>query len=219
MPQGSDAAEDQAWTRVFLVFTDPATYTTLLYLALSLPFGIFAFTWVITGLSLSVGLLVILLGFPLLVLMLGSIRALGLVEHRLAQLLLGLPLPPVPAILPQGGRWTERLGNLFRDSYTWTSLGYLLLRLPMGVLHFTALITCFTVSVAFMAIPFLRLPGAWEGDLLICGQPYSAADLPPAWLLLGLGFLGFLGLVGSMHLTRAFGRMQGWLVRQLLAQR
>ena len=40
------------------------TYTTLLYLLLSMATGILAFTYTVTGLSLSLGLAILIVGIP-----------------------------------------------------------------------------------------------------------------------------------------------------------
>jgi len=218
-PAQDEAEEDRPWPSALGVFAEPKAYSSILYLLLSLPAGIFAFTWVVTGLSLSLGLLILVIGFPLLLFFLGSCRALGLAEGRLVEALLDVRMPRRPPLLPEGLRWTNRLGNLFRDGYTWTSMVYLLLHLPLGILYFTAMVASFSLSFAFMAFPLLRIPGALEGELVCLGQTYGPASLPPMWMLLGVGALGFLGLLGSMHFALALGRAQGWLARQLLVKR
>lgn len=218
-PRSTEAdLEDRPWPTFFGVFADPKAYTSLLYLLLSLPAGIFAFTWVVTGLSLSLGLLVLVIGFPLLIFFLGSSRALGLAEGRLIEALLDVRMPRRPPILPEGLRWTDRLGNLFKDGFTWTSLLYLLLHMPLGILYFTLMVTSFVLSMAFTAAPFMRL-FPFDGDVVVLCNQFGPGNPPPLWLLLGLGFLGFLGLVGTLHLALALGRAQGWLARQLLVKR
>ncbi|MDP2876416.1 MAG: sensor domain-containing protein [Holophaga sp.] len=220
-PPTQEAAQgDRPWPSFFGVFSDPKAYTSVLYLLLSLPVGIFAFTWVVTGLSLSLGLMILVIGFPLLIFFLGSSRALALAEGRLVEALLDVRMPRRPTVLPAGLRWTERLGNLFKDGYTWTSLVYLLLHMPFGIFYFTAMVTSFSLSVAFMAAPLMRLFGNHvDGDFTILCSQYGPGNLPPMYLLLGLGFLGVLGLVGTLHLALALGRAQGWLARQLLVKR
>lgn len=220
-PRASQALdEDRPWPTAFGVFADPKAYTSVLYLLLSMPAGIFAFTWVVTGLSLSLGLLILVIGLPLLIFFLGSCRALGLAEGRLVEALLDVRMPRRPPLLPEGRRWTERLGNLFRDGYTWTSLLYLLLHLPLGIFHFTAMVTAFSLSFSFLAAPLIRVFGTHvDGDFTFFCTQYGPGNLPPMWMLLSLGALGFLGLLGSMHLALALGRVQGWLARRLLVKR
>ena len=218
-PVSDSEGGERPWPTVFGIFANPKAYTSLLYLLLSLPVGIFAFTWVVTGLSLSLGLLVLLVGLPLLVFFLGSFRALGLAEGRLVEALLDVRMPRRPPLLPGGRRWTERLGNLFKDGFTWTSLLYLLLRMPLGILYFTIGVTAFSLSFAFLAMPLARIPAALDGELCVFGQVYGPGCPPPMWMLLGLSCLGCLGLTASLHLALALGRLQGWLARMLLVKR
>ena len=79
--------------RFFGVVTDPHTYGALFYMLLSLATGIVYFTFVVTGVSLSAGLMILIIGIPLLVLFLGLIRVLSLVEGRIVEVLLGERMP------------------------------------------------------------------------------------------------------------------------------
>ena len=58
------------WGQFFGVIVDPRTYGALFYMLLSLATGIVYFTVVTTGLSLSLGLLILIIGIPMLVLFL-----------------------------------------------------------------------------------------------------------------------------------------------------
>ena len=73
----------------FGVVVDPRTYGALFYMLLSLATGVVYFTVVTTGVSLSLGLMILIIGIPLLVLFLGLIRVLSLVEGRIVEVLLG----------------------------------------------------------------------------------------------------------------------------------
>ena len=218
-PARAPEEPERPWPGLFGIFTEPRAYTTLLYLLLSFVTGIFAFVWVATGLSLSLGLLVIIIGFPLLLFFLGSVRALGLAEGRLVEALLDVRMPRRPPLMPEGRRWTERLANLFRDGYTWTSLLYLLLMLPLGILHFTLTLVSFVLSFALMAIPLAKFCGDFGGEMEVFGKVYGPDVVPPLWILVGIAFVGILALAGSLHLALAQGRLQGWLARQLLVKR
>src|SRR3954471_13075393 len=68
------------WGRFFGVLADPLAYSSLFYLLLSLATGIFYFTWAVTGLSLSLGLCVLIFGIPFAVFFISTVRALSLVE-------------------------------------------------------------------------------------------------------------------------------------------
>ena len=82
--------------RFFGVAADPRTYGALLYMLLALPIGILYFTWAVTGVSLSAGLAILIIGVPFFVLFMGSVYALSLMEGRLVEVLLGQRMPRRP---------------------------------------------------------------------------------------------------------------------------
>ncbi|MCK4237440.1 MAG: sensor domain-containing protein, partial [Candidatus Krumholzibacteria bacterium] len=77
-------------SRFFGVLADPRAYAAFLYMLFSLATGIVYFTWAITGLSLSAGLVVLIIGLPFFGLFLLSVRGLALVEGRIIEALLGV---------------------------------------------------------------------------------------------------------------------------------
>src|SRR4029077_8928381 len=77
----------------FNVMSDPRTYGALLYMLLSLATGIFYFTWTITGIALTLGFAILIIGIPFALLFIGSVRVLALVEGRIVEGLLGVRMP------------------------------------------------------------------------------------------------------------------------------
>jgi Putative sensor len=141
-------------------YTERRTYRILLYLLLGLPVGIFDFVLVVTGLALGLGLLVTLIGIPILVGTLFVARALATFERRLAWSLIDAPMPRLPLRRdePRGVFWA-RLRGLIRSRRTWAELAYLLLRLPLGIIDF----------VVAVSIVGLMLQGAVEPLLVAAG--------------------------------------------------
>jgi len=124
------------------------TYAVVAYLLLGLPLGIMEFTLVVTGLAIGLGMLVTVLGIPLLVVTLLLIRALAALERRLAWSLLGASMPRCVPASDEGDRlFWARLRRLLGSRRTWTEMGFLLLRLPLGVIGFTIAV----VVVSLMA--------------------------------------------------------------------
>ena len=58
-------------------------------MVLALATGIFYFTWVVAGVSMSAGFAVLIIGVPFVILYFGSVRVLSLVEGRLVEVMLG----------------------------------------------------------------------------------------------------------------------------------
>src|SRR5271156_4594937 len=66
--------------RFFGVFLDPRAYTSLFFMILSLATGVIYFTFVVTGLSLSAGFAVLVVGVPFFLLFIGVARVIALGE-------------------------------------------------------------------------------------------------------------------------------------------
>ncbi|MBU6298798.1 MAG: sensor domain-containing protein, partial [Alphaproteobacteria bacterium] len=132
----------------FNVISDPRTYGALLYMLLSLITGIFYFTWTITGISLTAGFALLILGIPFALLFIGSIRLLSHVEGRIVESLLGVRMPRrlPPTTVPDESILTQ-IKEALIDMRTWTSMFYLLLMLPLGVAYFVVAVVGLSVSI------------------------------------------------------------------------
>ena len=95
--------------RFFGVYADSRAWGALLYMLIAFVTGIFYFTWVVTGLSLSVSFAIFIFGLPLALLFLLSVRGLALLEGRLVEALFGVRMPRRPLFTQQGLKWLERL--------------------------------------------------------------------------------------------------------------
>ena len=156
-------AERPWYARFFGVIAEPRTYASLFYMLLALATGIFYFTWVVTGVSLSAGLAVLIIGIPFVILYFGSIRVLSLVEGRLVEVMLGERMPRRPLYSGRGKPLLERIKELFTDPRIWATQLYFLLMLPLGIAYFTVVATLLALSlsaglaVLIIGIPFVIL--------------------------------------------------------------
>src|SRR5690606_15039117 len=101
--------------RFFGVAADPKTYGAIFYSILALATGIFYFTWVVTGISLSLGLSMIIIGIPFVILFLGSVRLRSLVEGRIVEVMLGERMPRRPVYADRDRPVLTRIGEMFTD--------------------------------------------------------------------------------------------------------
>lgn len=200
--------------RFFGVAADPRTYGALFYLLLAMATGIFYFTWVVTGLSLSLGLAVLIVGVPFVVLYFGSVRVLSLVEGRLVEVMLGERMPRRPLYAARGKPWLQRIGEMFTDPRTWSTQLYFLLMLPLGIAYFTLAVTLLSVSVGCIVAPFAAMLGdaGWIqlDGVTIAGGPYWTW---PLWTLAGV-----LLLFATLHLARGLGHLHAQLAKHLLVK-
>jgi uncharacterized membrane protein len=203
-----------AWGRFFGVFADPRAYASLFYMVLAMATGIFYFTWVVAGFSVSLGLSVTIVGIPLLILFFGSVRVLSLVEGRIVEVMLGERMPRRPLYTARGRSLWQRIGDMFTDPRTWSTLLYFLLMLPLGIVYFTIAVTLLAVSLSFIASPLALLPGI---ELDVWMFELNLPERAP-WLLPLLSLVGIALLFATMHVARGIGRLHGLLAKHLLVK-
>ncbi|MGH8084662.1 MAG: sensor domain-containing protein [Lysobacter sp.] len=210
--------------RFFGVVADPRAYAALFYMLLALATGIFYFTWIVAGVSISLGLAVLIIGIPFVILYFGSIRVLSLVEGRIVEVMLGERMPRRPLYSTRGQPLLQRIIGLFTDPRIWGTQLYFLLMLPLGVAYFTVTVTLLLMSLSFIAAPLAVWFGGLETSAQIGGWQLMAWDggqastSLQAWQLpLALVF-GVLLLFATLHLVRGIGRLHGQLAKHLLVK-
>ena len=203
--------------RFFGVAADPRTYGALFYMVLSLATGTFYFAWVVTGVSVSLGMSVLIIGIPLIVLYFGSVRLLSLVEGRIVEAMLGERMPRRPLYSERGKPWLQRIADLFTDPRSWSTQLYFLLMLPLGIGYFTAAVTLLAVSLAFIAAPVAVLFGSISGGLWL--DNIQVGSEQGWWWQLPLLFVaGVVLLFTTLHLVRFVGQLHGQLAKHLLVK-
>ena len=130
----------------FGVVAEPQSYINILYLLLGLPLGIAYFVFLVTGISVGAGLIIIWVGVPILALVLAGSWAICEFERILAVTLLKEEIPrttrgrstvtDAQALSSVErffvGAW-RRLKSHLSERLTWTGMLYLLLKFPVGV--------------------------------------------------------------------------------------
>jgi hypothetical protein len=200
--------------KLFGVFADGRAYGALLYMLLSLVTGIFYFTWAVTGLSMTAGLAALIVGIPFAILFFASVRGLALLEGRLVEVMLGERMPRRPAYADREQPLLSRIGAMFADPRTWSTLLYQLLMLPLGVIYFTLAVTALSLAVAIALLPVLE---AVSGRPAMVWWNDYALSLPlwttPLTMLCGLALL-----LLTLHGARGIGAAHGTLAKHLLVR-
>jgi len=205
--------------RFFGVAVDSHTWGALFYMLLALGTGIFYFTWAVTGLSLSLGLAVLVIGIPFMILFLGTVRALSLLEGRIVETMLGVRMPRRPPYPTNGSKsFWGRVGAIFTDGRTWTTMFYMILMLPLGILYFTLTITFLSISLGFIATPILKALSVADVIYLQCGIPHWLCDNNywPLAILTCIG--GVFLLFATLHMVRGLGKLHGAIAKGLLVR-
>ena len=208
------AERKSALGRFFGVAADPRAYASLFYMVLALATGVFYFTWVVAGVAMSLGFAILIIGIPFVILFFGSVRVLSLVEGRLVEVMLGERMPRRPLYSVRGRSIWQRIGDMFTDPRSWSTLLYMLLMLPLGIVYFTIAVTLVSTGVSLAASPLALLPGVnmhvWMGGIDL------VADAP--WLLPLAAVAGIALLFLTLHLARGIGRLHGQLAKHLLVK-
>ena len=204
--------ERGAVARFFGVLADPRAYSSLFYMLLALATGIFYFTWTVTGVSMSAGFMVLIIGIPFALLFLGTIRLLSLLEGRLVEVMLGVRMPRRPVYRAKDDNVLKRVGQFLVDPRTWSTLLYMLAMLPLGIIYFTIAVTGLSLVLSFLFAPIWTLFDTqliWFGGGMVVVHWWEAALL---------SVVGFVGLVVLMHLARGIGYLHGQLAKLLLVK-
>ncbi|MGQ0742660.1 MAG: sensor domain-containing protein [Alphaproteobacteria bacterium] len=218
----------------FGVISDPRAYGALLYMLLSIATGTFYFTWLAAGLSISIGTLILIIGIPIALLFIGSIRVLSLVEGRIVEGLLGVRMPR--RLPPQhAGEETiwAKIKSALADIRTWSSMAYFALMLPLGVAYFSVAVTLLTTSLVTTgsAIGSLvtgrELIQYWDYTDFNIATGLSNVDpeiealahffnTAPGLILLAL--LGILLLFITLNIAKGIGWVHGRIAEALLVR-
>lgn len=208
----------------FGVVSDPQSYLNILYLFLAFPLGIFYFVFLVTGISLGFGLLIVWVGVPVLVLVLVGSRVLGELERVLAIGLLKEDIPsaagesisgPVVDVqdLSAGerlfiGTW-RRLKAHLGNRLTWISMLYLFLKFPVGIASFVIAVTLISVTGALLAAPIYYSP---------TDMSWSVWTIDTLWEAFVLTLIGIPMVFISLHLMNGMAVVSGQLARVMLGK-
>lgn len=203
----------------FNVVSDPRTYGALLYMLLSLVTGIFYFTWTVTGISLTIGFAILIFGIPFAILFIGSIRVLSHVEGRIVEGLLGVRMPRrlPPATQTDETIWS-RIRDGLTDSRTWSSMFYMLLMLPLGIVYFVVAVTGLAVSLGISAGSIYSLITNDASHIHVDEVPWLEHLLHTAPGLILFALLGLLMFFVVLHVARGIGWLHGRIAEVLLVR-
>ena len=159
-----------------------------------------------TGLSLSLGLAILIIGLPVFLGFIGIARVISLGEGRLLEAVSGerMPRRPVHPGAPDG--LVARMLEMLKDARTWTTLIYLVMMLPLGTVYFTTAVTGISLGVSLLLVPVVGVAQRlgwwlpWENDVWILFNP-AWLDTPVGWVFCVVS--GIVVLTTLLHGARA----------------
>lgn len=201
----------------FGVLADARTYGALLYMMLALFLGLFYFAWTVCGLMITAGCAVLIFGIPFALLFIGSIRMLSHLEGRVVESLLGVRMPRRLPVATADEGLLARIRDAVLDIRTWTSMFYLLLMLPLGLIYFTVALAGLSVSLVTPAVAVYDL-FTDQSHFRFDAVPWLNHMLQTAPGLIVLAALGLILFVVLLHIVRAIGWLHGRIAEGLLVR-
>lgn len=199
--------------RFFGIVRDPRAYAALLYTLLALPLGLVYFTWMTTGITLSLGLLPLIIGLPFIGLFLLSVHGLAVVEGRIVESLLGIRMPRRVVFSKRHLGWWGQMKTWLADGKTWTTIAYFLLMILVGNLYFIVVALMAVLSLGLIAAPFVEL--LIRVSLLDANTTLSVFPIWAIWISIPSGLLDW---VLTLHLARIIGRWHGRMAKSMLVR-
>lgn len=210
----------KAYPGFFGVFADPRAWGGLVYMLISLITGTLYFSWAVTGLSTSLGVMVLIIGIPITIIFLLSFRGIAFLEGRLVEALLGERMPRRASFTDSSLPWIERLKILLTGKATWLSWIYMILMLPIGIIYFTVMVTLIALAVGFVASPAAVVYMIASGlPVTIIHTANFSWVMSPALAILTSLVIACLGMgiaTTTMHIARWVGKVHGKFAKALL---
>jgi uncharacterized membrane protein len=229
--------------QLFAVYLQPKTYLHIGYLLLQFPLGLLYFMYIIIAVLMVAVLLITWIGIPLGILFLLSIFGLAWFHGRVSEAFLGIRMPqkrknlmPEEATQQNSNSTLQDLKNIihFTSTKTWekmkamlkdrrlyTSLLYLFLTFPLGIIYFCGFALLFSSAISLIISPL--------ADTLIA--PLSIELFNSTWDHVGLPWFGttpytiaypVLGIIlftGALHLSNILAIVHGTMTKELLVKR
>jgi signal transduction histidine kinase len=208
----------------FEVARQKQTYLNLLYLLGAFPLGILYFVLLVVGLSLGFSLLIVWVGIPILLATIIMWQGFASVERFLVRNWLRVPVPYRKDPRLAGISWTKQFTARLRSPVTWTSLVYLFIEFPFGILAFTLVVTLLSASISlvFGWLAYLINTSIYNA----MGGGYNSYELfvkingqiePGAMIFfLFLAVLGIFATFASLHVLNGLAYAWGHFARLML---
>ncbi|KUL50068.1 MULTISPECIES: sensor domain-containing protein [unclassified Streptomyces] len=202
------------------------TFREIGHVLVSLPVAIAGFVFAVTGFALGAGLLVTVLGLPVLAVLLAGARGLGAAERGRARRALGLAVEgPAALDLPRGRGWWAWTRARLADTSGWKALLFQAVMFPWRVVSFVLTVTVFATGWALALFPtyswvFHRYVG-WPGyrvyDFTSGGERHQYHITSPAQIA-AVALIGAVVVLLTPKLVRGLTNVDRSAVRSLLGR-
>ena len=183
----------------FTALAQPRTWRELFFALIGFPIAVAAFVWVVTSLSVSVSLLITLIGIPLLAVAIASARILGGGYRTIGRALLGVKVE-TPIVQRRPGIW-----GWLTEVNGWRAIAFLLLEFPVAIVDFTVAVTVWSCALGGLTYPVWRHTVPTQ---VYHGVVHRGGQLSPGYFLDTTPRILFTCLAGLVLLVLA-----PWVVR------
>lgn len=201
-----------SWARFFGVLAEPKAWGAFFYMLLSFITGLVFGSWALIAGLISLSTLVFIIGIPIFGLYLLSIRGIAFLEGRIVEALLGIRMPRRSLFLDTNLSWKDMFMALIKESITWKSLLYAVLKFPLGLIYSLGIFLLFVFSLSFIGSPVLELIFHLPLEL------FGPEAFTPVWLLPFVSIAGFFLLPLTFHLARWVGKVHGKYAKSMLVR-
>lgn len=199
--------------RIFGVIARGQTYLNLVYVFLAFPLGLFYFVFLVTGLSVGIGTVIIWIGLLILMLMLGAWWLFILFERQLAIGLLQVKMDPIETPKTKEARtFWKKIGAYLSNPTTWKGLLYLFLKFPLGTVYFCVLVTFVAITLSFLGAPFYYTFA--HPEIYFAPTYYWTVDTLGKAMALFVAGVPMLFI--TLHLVNGMAWISGWMSKVLL---
>ncbi len=186
------------------------------YVLVGFPLGIIAFVVIITGVSLGGGLLITLLGIPVLVATIFAARGLAEVERmRMLSVLRQRRIRVRYRQAPPDGGWWRRMFTPLGDVQSWLDMLHGVVRMPINVATFSIVVTWWATALGGLTYVFYgwAIPQSPDNTELpeLLGFGDTLTNRISFYLIVGIVFTFTLPFV-----VRGCALVEAWLGRALL---
>ena len=213
LPKRAAIQNQTLFNKFFGIYADPSAWSALLYMLLSFITGCLYFVIAVTGVSISLSLIILIIGLPVLALFLLSFRGIAIVEGRIVEALLCIRMPRRPVFMQPNLPWMEKLKFLLKSKYTWLSLFYMILQLPLGTLYFCLFITLIALGLSLLAVPIFQY--GFNMAIISLG---STQYMIQNWAMPLIVLAGFLTLTLTLHMAKGIGGLHGKYAKRMLVK-
>ncbi len=204
---------ENVFKRFFGVIARGQTYLNLLYVLLAFPLGLFYFVFLVTGLSVGIGTIIVWVGLVILALVMAAWWLFVLFERQLAVGLLRVEMDPLETPNTREAQTTwKKIGAYLGNPVTWKGLLYLFLKFPLGLAIFIVSCVAISLTAYFITAPvtytFIN-PEVW----FTYNTFWRIDTLSDAMIAL---VIGAVMLFVTLHLVNGLAWISGWLAKVLL---